>query len=437
MRRALSVLAIIAVIVIVILAGWYFSRNRGSPSQEEQPSATTPAKLPPVPAFSGGKSSAGNQTTGGQGTVGGPNGTASRFGVVVQNPIAAYYITPQNAVLLVQPDGVVAQVVGTNQTVLSDKKIDGLLRASFSADGQKALVVLGDQNNPETRVFDIATKTWRTLSSDIKAPVWSPNDERIAFLSSNSSTSFSVIATLDLKNAKAQAVPILQIYAQDLVLDWTGKSEVVVSEKSSSYAPGSVWRLDLTTKNMTPLATDLSGALLSWSGEAQRGALFTATPANRGGNLSIIQSDGRVTSRLMIVTIPTKCTFLSEFVTPTTTASSTTSSTTSTKKTAKTKAPQPKEVFSLVCGFPQNVQDFNLNAEPDAYFEHKFYSEDSLYKIDLGSGVLTNLYPENSSYVFDATQLSIVNNRLFFVSRYDSKLYALDLGKYVTPPPSL
>ncbi len=387
----------------VLLAGYYFSSTRGG-NVAGAPYENT-GNLPSLPT----SNSPVNLPATGVPIAGGTAGAGQKFGMVAQNPIVDYFVDKQNNLLLIQPDGQIIKVTGTNQTVVSGSAVNNLISASFSYDGAKVLVVFGEGAAPQTSVFDMAKKTWSPLSTDIKNPVWSPSDYRIAFLSSNSK-SFAVLATLDLKQTKPAAQPLLQLHAQDLAVSWSSPNSIFLAEKPSSYAKSSVWQFDIKNRALV-LAQDSDwGLMTAWNNNATRGVAFVSDRGNRGGALYLVTPDDKRISRFDIVTLPSKCVF-----------------DIATIKTTSTKAAAPKVERLLYCGFPQNAQKFNLNAQPDAYLERDYYSTDYFYKIDLDTGVLQNLIPD-LAYDLDGTNLKVASGRLFFVNRYDERLYSILLN---------
>ena len=84
---------------------------------------------------------------------------AGSFGPVSTDPVLNYFIAPNNTVLMIEPTGIVAQVVNGQTSDLSTSSIANVISGGFSYDGKKAFIAFGDPQNPQTDVFDLATKT--------------------------------------------------------------------------------------------------------------------------------------------------------------------------------------------------------------------------------------------------------------------------------------
>ncbi len=70
---------------------------------------------------------------------------------------------------------------------------------------------------------------------------------------------------------------------------------------------------------------------------------------------------------------------------------------------------------------------------PDDYWKKKIYTADSIYTIPLSSedqrplGIALPLFISSDELTIDADQLEVVGNKLYFINRYDNKLYSLDI----------
>ena len=80
----------------------------------------------------------------------------------------------------------------------------------------------------------------------------------------------------------------------------------------------------------------------------------------------------------------------------------------------------------LYCAVPRDTQKFDLARLPDDYDKKKLFTVDDFYKIDLGDGSITEVFADPAQ-ALDAAQLQVANQTLFFVNRYDQRLYAISL----------
>jgi len=83
----------------------------------------------------------------------------------------------------------------------------------------------------------------------------------------------------------------------------------------------------------------------------------------------------------------------------------------------------------IYCFVPQG-DNFRNAVLPDDYFEGKFYTSDSLYKINLGTDEITPVaIPQGGDKgPIDAENPITRAGNLYFVNRYDNSLYVLNFG---------
>ena len=387
----------------IIIAGYFFiTRNNSSTNEVTGDPYQNQNELPSMERNPSGELGANSPVPQAK--------TSDAFGVLANNQVLDYFIDTQNAIFLIEPGGHVVKITDGTQTVLSSTDIQNVMTAAFSFDGKKILVVFGNPAKPQVSVFDVTAKTWAPLSTEMKNPVWSPVDYQVAFFSAKDPT-ISVLATLDLRTPKtATARPVLALHAQDLEVSWPTKDTLYIFEKPSAFTEGSLSRVNIKTKSISLVFEQIAGLMTAWSGD--RGiAFFGAAGANRGGQLNLIDGAGKILNNFELVTLPTKCAFEKESRPPAPSAPKNT---------------KPTETEFLVCGFPQSAQSFRLAPQPDAYLQKDFWSSDYFYKINLQDGTIQNLLPE-SDFIFDATNLSVFNKNLFFVNRYDKRLYTIAL----------
>jgi hypothetical protein len=81
---------------------------------------------------------------------------------------------------------------------------------------------------------------------------------------------------------------------------------------------------------------------------------------------------------------------------------------------------------TLYCAVPRNQQKLGFSTLPDDYLMRALYTSDNFLAINLDTGNTTPVFTD-ASQTLDATNLKIFNQILFFVNRYDNKLYAISL----------
>ncbi len=386
---------------LVAGAGYYF-RYRTPEEPAPETDGTAPSLPLPVPAST---------------TASLPSGTEngakdSGFGLLAPQQAIAYFSDGENF-RLVQPDGQIVEVGGGKSSVLSGSAVENIISASFSHDGSRVLLAFGNPDSPQTSVFSAATKTWQPLAQAASWPVWSPIDDRIAYLAPGPSR--STLTLLDLANPKAKPQSLLALNAVDIRLAWDSPKEIFILDAPSAWAAGSWKAVDIAKKTVRSVVSDRLGLQEVWGEAAQTGLIFTGNQNFKGGSLSLVDGQGRAIQNIKLGTLPAKCTF---YQTPPAAAAGV-SSTTATSSISKS---------YLACALPRDPRSLGINPLPDSYFQKIFFTQDDFYLIDLKSGSLQAISSgEWQMPVWDATDLKTSKGVLFFRNRYDNRIYWLKL----------
>jgi hypothetical protein len=362
----------------------------------------------------------GNSTNNTSSSVAGAGGLVQTFGIVADGPILDYFVDAQNNITAIKPDGTIISISGENSSTLSATTVPGIITARFSSDGKKVLVSSGDPSTPKTNIFDVATKVWVSAPQGLQSPQWSPSGYQIAYLSQSASGMLS-LSTIDALNLKKAPATLLSIHATDLVLQWINKNQFVLSDRPSANNAGSIWLFDAQKSTMTPIVYENSGAESMWN-NATTGTLgLVFDNGGRNSTLQLVTPLGTIYHALSFLTLPSKCSFS---IATTTIAAATT--TTSTTKSSK---PTTSSVSYLYCGVPLDINAFSSAQLSDNYNMMASFTSDQILRINVADGSWNILWNDPTQNI-DATDLRFFNNTLFFVNRYDQKLYALTL---VTP----
>jgi hypothetical protein len=415
MKRTIIVAGIILAVIIVAVGAYFLffaPKSAGMPPNET-------GSLP----------STGNQTAGS--TNGSASGTTigTNFGVISNNPTLDYFVNASNVVTAIQPDGEVIQVSGGNVTTLSSLQVPNILSASFSYDGTKILVSSGDPTAPTVSIFDVATAAWSPLGTGWQSAAWSPVDYRVAYRQDNAANGTETFATINTANPKAAPVTLLTLDAQDLTVAWPTKNQLIISTKSSALFAGSAWLFNMQTSALTPVVYETPGFDAIWNSGATAAAIATAQASTSsapipfglefssgndglGGGLALIDDEGNALQQIKFITLPSKC----EFASQTTTGGNATGATSSVAS-----------VSYLFCGVPRDQADLAYNHLPDDYNQLALFTVDDLYRINLQTGAIDTIFNDPTQSL-DVSDVKLFNNILFFVNRYDNKLYAISLS---------
>lgn len=402
MKRTIIIIGVLIIVIGIGALLYIFTRPGSSPSAN--PGQT--GSLPNVP-----NQQLPTSTNGGSG----PSSTSQQFGIVSNDPVIDYYVDGQNNATIVQPSGVIETVTNGQGTIISSSSIQGVTAASFSYDGKKVLVSYGAGSNPQSAVFDIATRAWTTLPQGMQSPAWSPYNYQIAYVTAGVNGTES-ISTFTVGSGAVHPSTITTMAIEDVTLQWPNKNTLVIADKPSAYAMGSAWFFNLTNKTLAPEITDYPAMEGIWSNTTgTTGLVFSGSSGNVGGDISLVTPAG-TQQPITFVTLPSKCIFSEAAAAP------------SASGTIATSTPPGAPSLDLYCAVPRDQQTFFLAHLPDDYDQKMLFTSDDLYKMDTVTGSLTPVFSSQTQN-FDAIDLKVFNDALFFINRYDHKLYGVALGQ--------
>lgn len=389
---------VVPLVLIMLVVGLYFLFS--SPKTTTTSGQTGAAGTLPAAGTQSNASGTGAPTTGSAGTLG------IRFGVISNEPSLDYFVDANNNTFSIQPDGEIDEVSNGQMSVLNSLTIQNIISAGFSYDGKKALVNFGDPSNPQTSVFDLSAKTWMPMNTGWQSPVWSPSDYRIAYATTNAANGTETFSTSDASKTKPAPITLLSLHAQDLSLAWPNKNQLMLETKPSALVAGSSWLLNLRTKALSPITTETTGLETLWGEGGTGTAMSTGLQFSLGSSegdtsLQLIDAGGNILKQVKFITLPSKCAFT---LSPTNTSTS-----------------------YLYCGVPRDQSDLAFNRLPDDYNQMALFTTDDIYRINLSSGAVDTIFNDQAQSL-DVSDLRVFNNTVFFINRYDQKLYAITLA---------
>ena len=80
----------------------------------------------------------------------------------------------------------------------------------------------------------------------------------------------------------------------------------------------------------------------------------------------------------------------------------------------------------MYCAIPRDQDAFAKLTLPDDYMKREAYVSDGIYQIDIANNGIRAIYEEDIRAI-DAINLTVLEDRIVFVNRYDRKLYSLTL----------
>lgn len=310
--------------------------------------------------------------------------TTSPFSTVMKNPVFDYWVNAKTgAIYYLDFSGQVFKA-GESDKPANSQTLNNLNSLQISADGTLALAKFNYPALPTFSIFNTVTNAWQPLPEGTLAAAWAASTSQLAYLDSKAGS----LKILNIASQKTQEV--IKLNQKDVKLYWVNPSTILVQISTPSIEmPSSLWSLDLKTKLLKPLFKEELGLVLNWSLVGNYGLKLISV--SRIPQISLINQAGGILKDLSFITLPEKCAFGDG---------------------------------KIYCGVPRFIRDgIQL---PDDYYKKAVYFQDDIYSIDLISGE-SALLLKGDDILIDTQHLSLGNGKLYFLNRYDSKLYNLSL----------
>lgn len=416
MKNILSALLTISAIVILVVTGYYFR------SKQEAPTPVETGGLPavsgtPLETPGGGQNSATSSLAQIQQTAQTP---VSKLNLIAQNQALDYFTDKGSNVFMIQLDGRVVRVSGGKAEVISSGPVSNVTQAFFSFDGKRIMAITSSSTGNRFQVFNADDKTWKVYANAIQDAAWAPDSHKIAFLTTGDS---STLFTIDADGAAAKPVEIMKIRQEDMTLNWVSASRLLMSDSPSAAWTSSLWSVDIGKKTIVPIIS-APGLQTAWSSStlASVGIVMSSNLNSQGGRLQLVDQSGKQTQAFSFLTLPSKCAFYDKPIQPT-------GPTTSPTSTAAAKAPAtPKANLTMVCGIPRDSQLLGGSQLPDSYLKKSVFTSDNFFEIDVATGNVKSIFSDVAKDI-DSYRLKIFGQSLFFINRFDKKVYSVALPK--------
>jgi hypothetical protein len=396
-KNILSILIILAIVAIVAFFAYQFLYRNSAATPGIGQTGTLP--IAANQQFSS-SSQSGTATSSGLNPA---NASSSSFGLVSNDPALDYFVDAANTVTLIEPNGTIESISNNTTTILSTSTISDIINASFSYNGKQIMITSRAGATTQTVVFNTSSRTFTLLQNDMQSPVWSPTNDKIAYLipAYDGTESLNMI---DLGAAIAKPITISTLSMEDLSLQWPSKNTIIISDRPSAFVPSSIWKFNIPSQTLSLVVYENYGTESAWSPSGS--ALLFLGGANNAGGRLLYQDAAGNQQTLAFDTLPSKCVF-----TPIVATSSISSSS-----------------AMFYCAAPADQNTFFIVRLPDEYDQKVYFSNDNFYSVNVGTEALNEIFSYTQANMnIDATDLKIFNNVLFFINRYDQKLYALSL----------
>lgn len=328
---------------------------------------------------------------------GGASPSSSRLRALTETPVFSYWINPANdAVHYITETGEVYRLtLGGEPQPVTTQPIQGLMEVIPSPDRLRALVSFGSREEPLFAVFDAAASRWQPLPEGTRAAAFGPTGENLALLvEQRRATSLFEFSLGDLK-----AREIAPLNVRDVTLSWPQEDTLYFADRPSASYPGSLWSFHIKNRTMERLIRDARGLMVRWANNGTTG-LSLYVNEQTIPFFEFIDGSGRVVIRAPFATLPQKCA-LEE---------------------------------AIICAVPQKP----LQNLPDSYLKREAYSEDALFAWNPITGKLQELFGQDEG-IIDAEMLQVANGKLYFLNRYDRRIYEFELPineEVPTPSPT-
>lgn len=237
------------------------------------------------------------------------------------------------------------------------------------------------------KLFDLKSKAWQDIDNDILSVSFSPDGKKLAYLKNGANT--QSIYVKDYSKSKVTTTLVSSLSIQDFELNWIDAGKIILVPKQSYDFNGTVWYLDLNKKTLGYFGSG-KGYGVVFSSPYNFGVSFTSQAKDKVG-LSLIDKSGNNLADIYLSTLVQKCSF----------------------------AFDQKNLF---CAVPYANNSQFTPTLPDDYLKQAINFKDYLYQIDLDSSDINPIL-SSESFVADISNIKSAKNQVFFVNKYDGKLY--------------
>lgn len=286
---------------------------------------------------------------------------------------------------------------GLNDTAITRANLKNLYDVLWSATKDKAILVFSEDKGKTKKYiyFNFSDQKSTELDPRFQNIVLSPDGKRIAYLYIDKKKDISnlSIASYDGSNWRK----ITPYDKEEINLEWLSGGKLSILDYSTAYKEGKLSLYDIEKGgDYSVLLTKKYGLTINWSPDTKK-VIYTdgGTKGARDLSLYVYNLNKKEEKNLQISTLADKCAWA-------------------------------KDSRTIICAIPENFSNYYV--QPDDYYNEKFISRDSFYKIDVETGERTKIADADQfakDYDVYKPFLSDDAKTMYFQRRHDGKLYTL------------
>ena len=312
------------------------------------------------------------------------------------NPESAIPVADNNLKYFDRETGTFYRIDSSGESVaLTDKKFTGVNKIEWSADTSKALIEYPDGYNT---IYDFDTKKQTTLPSNWSNFSFSPDSQKIAFVTESILESDQWLATAKTDLSEITKIEPVGANGDKVIVNWSPNNQVVALSRTGEPQGGylqEIYLIGMQGENFPSLMVDGQGFQSQWSPTGQNLLYSVYNPeSNYEPTLWITKAQGDSIGEnnhsLEINTWADKCVFTSD---------------------AK----------NMYCGVPTNLREGS-----GMWPGESWRTTDYLYKIDLATGQKSVL-DYSGKYNITDLKISSDNKTLYFTDKINKTFEEVQL----------
>ncbi|OGM94084.1 hypothetical protein A2610_01785 [Candidatus Wolfebacteria bacterium RIFOXYD1_FULL_48_65] len=320
-----------------------------------------------------------------------------RLRVISSREVSGYWMvtaTSAPALMYADGEGNILRVDEAGDELVYERSIPNIATVRPSFDGSRVFVESKGAGGSIFRLFDAIERLPGVTLEGISEVTWAPTGTEAAYFVTVGDSMRLRIQTADLigLSDSAKFTEVLGVPLNDFTIDWPQKDVLYMAQRPSAEYVSDLWRVDMKTKNVKKFLSD-RGLMVQWAPFGTRALKFT-TAENGAHKLALINDQGVELAAVKFITLPNKCVITA-----------------------------PMQMY---CAIPRDQAAFARLTLPDDYLKRGAYTQDGIYQIDIANNGIRAIY-EGDDMAIDATNLTVLEDKIIFINRYDRKLYSLDL----------